>query len=734
MIQSISLKNIASYDTTGIDITDLKKINFIYGANGSGKTTITKLIADPSLPAFQNSSLTWKNGLQLKALVYNKDFKEKNFGKGSINGVFTLGQATKEEIEIIAQKNIELLAIKENGTKRKEARDKQTEERDAHQESFKEIVWGALYKKYEYDFKDAFKGVMRKDAFRDKLLDQAANNKSKDFDYDTLLRNAETVFGEKPTALLEIIPFDSTLIKEIEEDAIWNKKIIGKVDVGIGNLIQALNINDWVNEGRSFILEDVDTCPFCQQATITQTFRKQLEEYFDKTYSDDITKVKTLSGEYERLSNNLDSILDEIEKTEKARNTGKVDLEHLAAYIKTVKSQFVTNRELLHGKLKEPSRSVTLTQTDSQLLDILKLINEANAAIKKHNKIVTNYEIVREQLITAIWKFITNEYETEIEAYQKQQEGYQKGIDALNKQYVDQVEKYRILEQEIKDANKNVTSVQPTVDEINRLLKSFGFLNFQIVPSPTHTNQYQIQREDGSIAESTLSEGEVTFITFLYYLQLAKGGLTAENVTEERVLVIDDPISSLDSNILFVVSSLLKNLIKSIREDQGNIRQLILLTHNVYFHKEVSFIDGRTTELKDTFYWILRRNGIISSIQCYEMKNPIQNSYGLLWAELRNKTNTSGVTIQNTMRRIIENYFKILGKYGDDDLIGAFDTHEDQQICRSLICWINDGSHSIPDDLYIEQHGDVVDKYYAVFEGIFTKLGHPEHYRMMMKN
>jgi wobble nucleotide-excising tRNase len=292
--------------------------------------------------------------------------------------------------------------------------------------------------------------------------------------------------------------------------------------------------------------------------------------------------------------------------------------------------------------------------------------------------------------------------------------------------------KYITKNSQIKEANKNVTSVQPSVDEINRTLKSYGFLNFEIVPSKAEKNQYQIQREDGSIAESTLSEGEITFITFLYFLQLAKGSTSQDSISEERILVVDDPISSLDSNVLFVASSMLKEIIKSTKRDEGNIKQLILLTHNVYFHKEVSFIDGRTKESNDTFYWILRRNNCISEIQSFETKNPIQNSYELLWMELKNRDKSSGLTIQNTMRRIIENYFKILGKYGDDELIQKFTNHEEQEICRSLICWINDGSHSIPDDLFIEHQENTIAKYFEVFKNIFVHTKHIEHYKMMM--
>ena len=84
------------------------------------------------------------------------------------------------------------------------------------------------------------------------------------------------------------------------------------------------------------------------------------------------------------------------------------------------------------------------------------------------------------------------------------------------------------------------------------------------------------------------------------------------------------------------------------------------------------------------------------------------------------------------MRIIIENYFKLLGKYGDDDLILKFATKEEQEICRSLISWINDGSHSINDDLYIELQDRTVEAYKKVFKDIFILTKHEGHYNMMM--
>ncbi|NMT19020.1 AAA family ATPase, partial [Vibrio parahaemolyticus] len=77
----------------------------------------------------------------------------------------------------------------------------------------------------------------------------------------------------------------------------------------------------------------------------------------------------------------------------------------------------------------------------------------------------------------------------------------------------------------------------------------------------------------------------------------------------------------------------------------------------------------------------------------------------LLWRELKERNANSGITIQNTMRRIIENYFKILGRFSDEDILSKFANLQEQQICNSLLYWINDGSHCLPDDLYV-QHPD----------------------------
>lgn len=734
MIESITIKNVATFDNEGIQICDLKKVNFIYGANASGKTTISNYLHNPNEEKYigKDCFIKWKSDLQLQTLVYNKDFRERNFGSGKIAGVFTLGEATKEQKDEIENKTTLLQSIKEDETKKKETIKGQEEQKLQLEENFKEYCWTNIKKKYENLFKEAFSGYLNsQEKFKGKVLQEFSCNTALLMPYNELFEKSKTIFGEQP---VEIQPISTILfdrIVEIENNPIWKKIIVGKADVEIAKLINKLNITDWVNQGRGYLQESV-VCPFCQQVTITEDFKGQIESFFDETYLSDIKLLKDLKLEYNTLLQNSIHELNTIEANQKDLKNSKLDIDKFSAYLKTLTSQCSTNKEYLNSKEKEPSRSFELISLKEQFEAIAGLIVEANKEIEKHNSIVANFQTEKSNLIKSIWRFLVEEHKTSITEFNTRKEGLKRGIENLQKQLEEKQKEYTTLNEEIKKLNKNVTSIQPTIDEINRLLKLFGFFNFEIVPAKEN-GFYQIQREDGTIVEKTLSEGEITFITFLYFLQLAKGGISEETVNSERILVVDDPISSLDSNVLFVVSSLLKEIIKEIKADKGNIEQLILLTHNIYFHKEVSFIDGRTKECNKTNYWILRKNDKVSNIQPFLMENPILSSYELLWRELKSDSVKSYTTMQNIMRRIIEYYFKLLGKYGDDELIKKFTTKEEQEICRSLICWINDGSHSLNDDLYIELQDVTIGSYRKVFKEIFVQTNNEGHYSMMMQ-
>jgi wobble nucleotide-excising tRNase len=135
-----------------------------------------------------------------------------------------------------------------------------------------ESVWKKIYKKHEGEFKEAFQGLMQKESFKNKLLSEFKTNTLPLEAIDDLKNKSKTIFGKAPESigLMNIVDFNQIIT--IEEDDIWGSKIIGKSDVNISHLIQKLNINDWVNQGRSYIQDNL-TCPFCQQPTIEEDFK-----------------------------------------------------------------------------------------------------------------------------------------------------------------------------------------------------------------------------------------------------------------------------------------------------------------------------------------------------------------------------------------------------------------------------------------------------------------------------
>jgi wobble nucleotide-excising tRNase len=135
--------------------------------------------------------------------------------------------------------------------------------------------------------------------------------------------------------------------------------------------------------------------------------------------------------------------------------------------------------------------------------------------------------------------------------------------------------------------------------------------------------------------------------------------------------------------------------------------------------------------MREETFWIVRKVGTESTVLRHD-SNPIKTSYELLWTEVRNP-NRSTLTIQNTLRRILENYFRILGGINTDEICGMF-TGREKLICKSLFSWVNDGSHSAHDDLYISADETTVDTYLKVFRAVFEKMNHGAHYKMMMRD
>lgn len=617
VIKSIDLKNCATYPQEGVSIENCQKINFFYGPNGSGKSTISNFLRNPTDPQYSECEIKWENDIATDVVVYNREFRAKNL-KENIAGVFTLGQATIEDIQALEQMKEQRTRKNEDYTTRDNTLRKKQKEESEHKASFRDTVWERILKPNETDFQEAFSGFRNnKERFRDEVLRQYAISHTSCEARDNLLLRTKALFAQKPEKCAVISFFIDDIVNqltEIETSMIWSTVIIGNKDLPIGRLIDVLDNADWVNQGRRY-LEKNGVCPFCQQPTNTEKLKRQLDAFFSGEYEQNINQIKQFISQYSVYTDELLRRIDALRASLGAYPAAGIDTNKLIGLIDLFTGYFSKNKAEMLIKEKEPGRIISLTETAATISSIKQLVIDGNAAITKHNEMVDNYTSEKNALVADIWAFLMDEnkaliagYLNDIDALNKAKNGIQKGID-ICKQQLDE------LDEKIVVASKNITSVQPTVDAINRSLKSYGFTNFQIASSPVQPNAYQIQRMDGSLATNTLSEGEETFISFLYFLQFAKGSVDVSKVSNRKVLILDDPICSLDSTVLYIVSSLVKGLIKDVREGNSDVEQIFILTHNVFFHKETAFIDRRTEVCNDVYFWIISKDNNRSSIK-----------------------------------------------------------------------------------------------------------------------
>lgn len=730
MIESITLSAVATYDSTPQHLNGLSKFNFVFGSNGSGKTTVGRVIADET--KFPKCKVTWKGGTKLQALVYTHDFVERNFNQSSeLKGVFTLGEkqldtlakieATKGELEKLTAK-IEYLTRELQGGDGKEGK---KGELATLEDGLKEKCW-AQKQRHDTKLQGGFEGFRNNsEKFMRKVLEEHASNKAALLTLAELEKKAASVFRPKPTSEASIPITDTAKLVAQETNPILKKRVIGKDDVDIAAMIKKLGNSDWVRQGRGFYDVNDGVCPFCQKET-ADAFAESLNGYFDETFVSDSKTIDDLATNYateaSRIQEQLDAII--------ASPSKFLDVEKLKTEKELLDSTITLNNQRLASKKKEPSQVVELESLSNVCTAIRTLIDAANSQVAAHNDAVENLSTERARLTAQIWRFVLEELKSDLAEFKKARDALGKAITAMTGQIEKATEEKRKKTSELQTLEKQTTSVQPTINGINDLLRRFGFQGFTLEKAASGTS-YKLVRADSTDAKETLSEGEKTFVTFLYFYHLLRGSDSDSGMTTDRIVVFDDPVSSLDSNILFIISSLIRGLFDEVRTGTGHIKQIFVFTHNVYFHKEVTYTKEKGASQKQMTFWIVRKSGLFSKIDKH-LTNPVKTSYELLWDEVRNP-DRSNLAIQNALRRILENYFKILGGIDLDDLCASFDGKE-KIICKSLCSWVHDGSHYAHDDLYISMGDTMVDTYLKVFRAIFEKSKHSAHYEMMMRD
>lgn len=724
MINKIHIENVATY-VSGVEFYP-KKISFIYGANGTGKSTLSKVLNNEiSSPM---CSVTWDSDTKEDIVVYNRDFVEKNFQTDTkLKGIFSLGEESIEVQKEIEEKRKKIDEVEDEKIKAQNSINRINSEQADLRNAIEQKCWN-VQKMYGAEFADALIG------FR---------NKTKSF-CDQCIKCSSTLVKENVLSLEELrIMYQAAFSKEASKDdkykslpiseinaldtnELLGTVIVGKSDTPIGTFIEYLKASDWVKTGVGYARKVPGKCPYCQQS-LPQNIQEDIEAYFDKKYEDNKADLDGYEKAYSSMMLKVKTVIQEIE----SKRYTYVDYAEFDEKKTVLISKLEKNQQIIQSKVKFLSEVVEIEPVISIASELVELIDQFNAKIEKNNELVENQGRARNECKDRLWDFLTLQCIEDIEKYLKEFGGREKGKKRILEQKKQREDLIKSLKAEIETKEASLTSVRPTVDAINHLLKEFGFNGFLLEVNEEKTGTYKIVRPSGEDASKTLSEGEHNFISFLYFYHLCFGSQKKTGLTSKKILVIDDPISSMDSNVLFIVSTLVKNVIKNCKENEKGINQVIILTHNVYFHKEITFWGNKDAlPSTQTRYYILRKVAEETTIQEYET-NPIKTSYELLWKELKNANVGSANMLMNVMRRILEHYFMIIGGIDYEKCINQIEG-TDKIICKALVSFINDGSHSVFEDLIFTPDDGDIENYKRVFKLVFEKLGHIDHYNMMM--
>lgn len=275
-------------------IIEPKMLNFVFGNNATGKTTISKLIyraiSETGLPVCYDDDD--------EIFVYNRDFVSRTFhSSNEIPGVFTLGEERADIEEKIELKKKELHEADDDIKRLKGSLlDIQVKEDESEKRS-EEDCWEST-RDIREQISSAISGYRFKKPFFKKCYEK--------FTGERLLTTREALISEVKRAfsqtleeqeLQEEIAFEQ--IEALEGNEILGKVITGDKNIEIGKLIEILHNSDWVKRGLEHFENSKHICPFCQQ-TVDEKTERQLREFFNEQFERDVADLEELTITYER--------------------------------------------------------------------------------------------------------------------------------------------------------------------------------------------------------------------------------------------------------------------------------------------------------------------------------------------------------------------------------------------------------------------------------------------------
>ncbi len=720
MLTEIKLNGYASFKHETCLQTD-KPINFVYGLNGTGKSSLTRYLAHRDDPKYAQCSITPAiNPDKEVILVYNQDYISETFvDKDRQNGVFTLSKQNEKAYDAIQKATQKLAELDVQDKAIEEAQKKSDATLGTAESHAKDKLW---------ELKTKYSGGDRVldyclEGYKGSKASLFTKIKDTEIKPDEALRPIETLKQDliqlssvegKSYPLLSELP--NLPIKE-EDIGLLKKVIVGNQESTISEVMDEFANAAWVRTGIQYIDKDGHRCPFCHQETITEDFLKELKNYFDESYEHDIQALQLLE---QTLNDTLARVAPDT-SFEDNPVIAPLREKYLIAF-QDFKASLTATLATVRLKIERPNIEQEFSCCQAEVDAVNAIIKEADKQITVFNARVAKLPEVKESIKEEFWKFQRRKYDATLSAYDAAVKMHKKDTTDNNKKKED-VEKQRKQQRSIIAANqKDVVNIDEAITHINNNLQSIGITDFHIVKCEEE-NAYRISRaEEGEERVfNTLSEGEKMLISFLYFIETCTGRKAADEPEKKKIIVIDDPISSLSHIHIFNVGRLILN---TFIVDQP-FEQVFILTHSLYFFYEVVDANHKRRKQQQKLFRI-SKNADGSELE--EMHyHELHNDYETYWSII-NDPNQHPALIANCMRNVLDYYFGFVERLEYHSLFELPELSEPR--FAAFDRFMNRESHSIGENIIDIKEFDY-NSFRDALRLVFKTKGHEKHFDLM---
>jgi len=654
------------------DIEDFGRFNIIYGLNGSGKTTLSRLFfalnqgqseTYPNLKYKINSSDgSFEQGRRYptKIRVFNTDYVNSNIGEieGQLNPIFIVGEENKSLVTQIEKDSRDLERLREEHDKKNREIVKL---RDGRGKAFTEVakliasdISGHITRTYRKpDAEKAYEEIIEAQVLNDTTLNTHRSTLRQNSLEKVPSLNLGKVVLEKNDQITKTCPLDA--ISVIFEKT---KKICLQTSdsMAIKQLQENPSIAAWVEQGLSVHrTTKSDICEYCLQP-IPEDRLEALRKHFNDSDRSLKQKIEEIIGFIDKTVSSLEEMSNPIalQLYEEFQTSYLTSIKSLESAREMAIEYLNAIRTCLTDKLQRRTESFDCGLDMYEKTPFEDAVKCTDEILKRHNQKTDEFKTRAQEAKNAIELHHLSSLKPDIDEYDANIRSIENDLKVIVEGDSNNgIEGIRTLEGRISENRSKVSNTTRAAKQLTKLLKTFlGRNDLSFEPEK---DGYRIMR--GSNAVRNLSEGEKTAIAFTYFIVQ----LTDQDFNlEEGIVVIDDPISSLDSNSMYQAFSFLKNEVK-------DVKQIFLLTHNFNFLRLLLnwCKNIPKTEGKKSFYMLLcnlqndgSRTSFIQPLDKELSEN--ESEYAYLFKQLYNfrsdGTIAGSYPVPNIARKVLETF------------------------------------------------------------------------------